>query len=81
MLGKNFSVGEVYKKLHNPYSRRLWKKNQLINNVGSAGFTLGYIGLSLGSQDRKGPPTNCGTHRVNARDMIIYIKLRQIFMS
>jgi len=49
--------------------------------VGSAGFTLGYIGLSLGSQDRKGPPTNCGTYRVNARDMIIYIKLRQIFMS
>jgi len=25
----------------------------------------GYIGLSLGPQDPKGPPTNCGTHRVD----------------
>jgi len=23
---------------------------------------IGYIGLSLGPQDPRGPPTNCGTH-------------------
>jgi len=34
---------------------------------------IGYIGLSLGPQGPKGPPTNCGTHRVNGRYMIIYI--------
>jgi len=27
---------------------------------------IGYIGLSLGPQDPRGPPKNCGTHRVNA---------------
>jgi len=32
---------------------------------------IGYIGLSLGPQDPSGPPTNCGTHRVNGRYMII----------
>jgi len=26
---------------------------------------IGYIGLSLGPQDPRWPPTNCGTHRVN----------------
>jgi len=29
------------------------------------------IGLSLGPQDPRGHPTNCGTHRVNGRYMII----------
>jgi len=28
---------------------------------------IGYIGLSLGPQDPRGPPANCGTHRVNCR--------------
>jgi len=32
---------------------------------------IDYIGLSLGPQDPKGPPTNCGTHSVNCRYMII----------
>jgi len=32
---------------------------------------IGYIGLSLGPQDPRWPPTNCGTHRVNGRCMII----------
>jgi len=32
---------------------------------------IGYIGLSLGPQDPRGPPTNCDTHRVNVRCMII----------
>ena len=26
---------------------------------------IGYAGLSLGTQDPRGPPANCGTHRVN----------------
>jgi len=38
------------------------------------------IGLSLGPQDPRGPSANCGTHRVNGRYMIIYIRLRQKFM-
>jgi len=42
---------------------------------------VGNIGLSLGPQDPKGPLKNCGTHRVNGRYMIIYVKLRQKFMS
>jgi len=25
---------------------------------------IGYIGFSLGPQDPRGPPANCGTHRV-----------------
>jgi len=41
---------------------------------------VGYIGLSLGPQDPRGPPKNCGTRRVNGRYMIIYIKHRQKFM-
>jgi len=32
---------------------------------------ISYIGLSLGPQDPRGPPTNCGTHRVSDRYMII----------
>jgi len=28
---------------------------------------VAYVGLRLGSQDRKGPPANCGTHRFNFR--------------
>jgi len=32
---------------------------------------VGYIGLSLGPPDPKGPRTNCGTHRGNGQDMII----------
>ena len=27
----------------------------------------GYVGVNLGPQDRRGPPANCGTHRVNCR--------------
>jgi len=41
----------------------------------------GYIRLSLGPQGPRGTPTNCGTHRVNGRYMIIYIKLLQKFIS
>jgi len=29
------------------------------------------IGLSLRPQDPRGPPTNCGTHRVNGRYTIM----------
>jgi len=32
---------------------------------------IGYIGLRIGPQDPMGPPTNCGTHRVHGRYMII----------
>jgi len=32
---------------------------------------IGYIGLSLVPQDPSGPPTNCGTHIVSGRYMII----------
>jgi len=32
---------------------------------------IGYIGLSLGPQDPRGPQPNCGTHRVNGRHMTI----------
>jgi len=32
---------------------------------------IGYIGLSLGPQDLRGTPTNCGTHKVNGGYMII----------
>jgi len=42
---------------------------------------IGYIGLTLGTQDPRGPSTNCGTRRVNGRYMIIQIKLRQKCMS
>jgi len=28
---------------------------------------IGCVGLSLGPQDPRGPPANCGTHRVNWR--------------
>ena len=31
------------------------------------------IGYSLGPQDPRGPPKNCGTHRVNGRYMIMEI--------
>jgi len=30
---------------------------------------VGYIGSSLGPQDRRGAPKNCGTHWVNGRYM------------
>jgi len=32
---------------------------------------IGYIVFSLGPQDPRGTPTNCGTHRVNGRNMTI----------
>jgi len=35
----------------------------------SAGLPIGYIGLSLGPQDPRGPPSKCGTHWVNGRYM------------
>jgi len=40
-----------------------------INDILQTGpdLPIGYIGLSLGPQDPRGPPTNCGTHRVNGR--------------
>jgi len=41
---------------------------------------IGYIGLSLGPQDPRGAPTNCGTHRVNGQYMIILIKLSKIYV-
>jgi len=28
---------------------------------------IGFKGLSLGPEDPRGPPANCGTHRVNCR--------------
>jgi len=31
---------------------------------------MGYIGLSLGPQDPRWPPKNCGTHGVNGRYLI-----------
>jgi len=40
---------------------------------------IGYISLSLGSQDPRGPPANCGNHSVNCRYMIISINNRQSF--
>jgi len=40
----------------------------------------GYIGLSLGPQDPKGPPGNLGTHRFNCRYMITPTNIRQNFM-
>jgi len=41
----------------------------------------GYVGLSLGPQDPKGPPANCGTHRANCRNMISSIYIRQNVLS
>jgi len=37
----------------------------------SADLPIGYMGLRLGLQEPRGPPTNCGMHRVNGRYMII----------
>jgi len=31
------------------------------------GLPIGYVGLSLGPQDSRGPPANCRTRRVNCR--------------
>ena len=39
---------------------------------------IGYVGLSLGPQDPRGPPTNCGTRRGDFRYMISSINVRQI---
>jgi len=41
---------------------------------------IGYIGLSLGPQDSRGPPANCGTYRVNYRHMISWTIIRQNFI-
>jgi len=49
------------------------------NRLGSD-LPIGYIGLSLGPQDTRGPPANCGTHRVNWRYMISSTIIRQNFM-
>jgi len=43
----------------------------------SAGFTYR---LKPRTSRSKGPPTNCGTHKVNGRYMIISDKLRQKYM-
>jgi len=38
---------------------------------------IGYVGLSLGPQDPRGPPTNCGTRRGDFRYMISSTNIRQ----
>ena len=38
---------------------------------------MDYVGLRLGLQDPRGPPTNCGEHRVNFRYMLISISIPQ----
>ena len=40
----------------------------------------GYIALSLGPQDPRGPLAKCSTHRVNCRYMIRSTIIRQNFM-
>ena len=47
--------------------------------MGRTGFT-GHAGLSLGRQDPRGPPGDCGTHRFNCWYMIKSINIRQNFM-
>jgi len=42
---------------------------------------MGYVGLRLGPQDPRGPPANCGMHRVNCRYMIGTMNIPQNFMS
>ena len=42
---------------------------------------IGYIGLSLGPQDPRGPPGNCGTLRINCRYIISSTIIRQKFMT
>jgi len=58
------------------------KKNLLVphDSYPVPHLSIGYIGLSPGPQDPKGPPKNCGTLRVNGRYIIILIKLRQKFV-
>ena len=41
---------------------------------------IGYIGLSLGTQDPRGPPANCGTSRVDCGYMISSVNIRQNFI-
>ena len=41
---------------------------------------ISYIGLSLGPRDQRGPPANCGTHRVNCRYSISSTIIRQNFI-
>jgi len=47
------------------------------------GLPIGYVGLSLGpqDQDQRGPPVNCGTHKVNCLYMISSINIGQNFVS
>jgi len=40
---------------------------------------IGYIDLSLGPHDPRGPLANCGRHRVNCRYMISSAIIRQNF--
>ena len=40
---------------------------------------IGYVRLSLGPQDPRGPTANCGTHRANCRHMISSINIHQNF--
>jgi len=40
---------------------------------------ISYVGLSLGPQDPRGPPENCGTRRINCR-YINSINIRQNFL-
>jgi len=42
---------------------------------------IGYVGLSQGPQNPRGPSANCGTHRVNCRYMISLAIIRQNFAS
>jgi len=47
--------------------RRLQGKQPVIQ--AGPDLPIGYVGLSLGSQDPIGPPANCGSQRVNCRYM------------
>jgi len=41
---------------------------------------IGCVNLSLGPQDPREPPANCGTHRVSCRFMIALVNFRQNFV-
>jgi len=46
---------------------------------GGQGLPIGYVGLSLGLQDPRGIPANCGTHKVNCQYMMSSISTHQHF--
>jgi len=65
MLSSNTEMCTKYAKMH-------W-----VN--GGQGLPIGYVGLSLGLQDPRGIPANCGTHKVNCRYMMRSISNHQHF--